>query len=179
MKEPTCSAATHGARSSSQPSWPGAAGPRRSRRGGSQEQWATYHDARYGTTADYPADVFTVRARPPPDGDGQIFHTADGHARLMIYGMRNFDEDSPSSYVQKYFNKPEVTYKRTKWPFFVVSGVRDGEIFYSRCNFPIIINSIIDCIELRYPAKDKAKWDAIVTRISNSLRAGKGADRQE
>ena len=144
-----------------------------------QEQWATYHNARYGTTADYPADVFTVRARPPTNGDGQIFHTADGHARLMIYGVRNFDEDSPSSYVEKYFNKPEVTYKRTKWPFFVVSGVRDGEIFYSRCNFPIIINSIIDCIELRYPAKDKAKWDAIVTRIGNSLRAGKGADRQE
>ncbi len=137
-----------------------------------EHQWATYHNARYGTTADYPADLFTVRAPPPTNGDGQTFRTADGRARLLIYGVRNFDEDLPSSYVAKYFNKPEVTYKRTKWPFFVVSGVRDGEIFYDRCNFPIIINSIIDCLELRYPAEDKAKWDPVVRRISNSLHTG-------
>ena len=72
-----------------------------------------------------------------------------------------------------------MTYKNTKWPSSSFRASRKGEIFYTRCNFPIIINSIIDCFELRYPAKDKAKWDAIVTRISNSLRAGKGAMRRE
>jgi hypothetical protein len=144
-----------------------------------KHQWATYHNARFGTTAEYPADIFTVRDPPPTNSDGRTFHTADGHARLLIYGMRNFEQDSPSSYVEKYFNKPEVTYKRTKWPFFVVSGVRDGEIFYDRCNFPIVADGIVDCIELRYPAKNKAEWDPIVERISKSLRAGKGFQRQE
>ncbi len=144
-----------------------------------EHQWATYHNARFGTTADYPADIFTVRDPPPTNSDGRTFHSAHGRARLLIYGMFNVEEDSPSSYVEKYFDKPWVTYKRTKWPFFVVSGVRDGEIFYSRCNFPIIADGIVDCIELRYPAKDKAAWDGIVTRISGSLRAGKGLERRK
>jgi hypothetical protein len=142
-----------------------------------EHQWATYHDARFGTTADYPADLFTVRAWRPLGGSGQIFRTADGRAQLTIYGKPNFEEDSPSFYVQKHFNKPDVTYKNTKWPSFIVSGVRNSEIFYYRCNFKIIINGILDCMEMRYPAKDKAKWQPIVTRIGQSLRAGKGIQR--
>jgi hypothetical protein len=144
-----------------------------------EHQWATYHNARYGTTADYPADLLTVRAWIPGNDGGQIFRTADGRAQLMIYGKPNFEEDSPSFYVQKHFNRPDVTYKNTKWPSFIVSGVRKGEAFYYRCNFKIIINGILDCMEMRYPAKDKAVWDPIVTRISNSLRAGKGTERPE
>ncbi len=142
-------------------------------------RWATYHDARYGTTADYPADLFTVLAWRPLGESGQIFRTADGSAQLVIYGKPNFEEDSPSYYVEKHFNNSDVTYKNTKWPSFIVSGVRKGEIFYNRCNFKIIINGILDCMEMRYPAKDKAMWEPIVTRISNSLRAGKGTERRE
>lgn len=137
-----------------------------------QDRWATYHNARFGTTADYPADVFTVRAPPPANGDGQTFRTADGRAELLIYGTHNVEDDTPRSYVAKYHNGPEVTYKRVTRSFFVVSGVRDGKIFYSRCNFPAEADGIIDCLALRYPADDKAAWDAIVTRISRSLRSG-------
>ncbi len=107
--------------------------------------------------------------RPPTNGDGQVFRTADGRARLMIYGVA-ISTRSPTPTLDKYFNKPEVTYKRTKWPFFVVSGVRDGEIFYTAATFPSSSTASSIVIELRYPAKDKAKWDPIVPRISNSLR---------
>lgn len=144
-----------------------------------EHQWATYHDARFGTTADYPADVFTVRAWRPFGGSGQIFRTADGSAQLIIYGKPNFEEDSPSFYVEKHFNKPEVTYKSTKWPSFIVSGARKDEAFYYRCNFSIIINGILDCMEMRYPAGEKARWEPIVTRISTSLRAGEGSERRQ
>ena len=144
-----------------------------------EHQWATFHDARFGTTADYPADVFTLRAWRPFGDSGQIFRTADGSAQLIIYGKPNFEEDSPSFYVEKHFNTPDVIDRRTKWPSFIVSRLRNGEIFYYRCNFKIIINGILDCMEMRYPAKDKAKWEPIVTRISNSLRAGKGTERPE
>ena len=144
-----------------------------------EHQWATYQDARYGTTADYPSDVFTVRAWRPLGAGGQIFRTADGRAQLIIYGKPNFEEDSPSFYVEKHFNGPDVIYKKTKWPSFIVSTLRKGEIFYYRCNFTIVINGILDCMEMRYPAKDKDEWAPIVTRISNSLRKGKGADRRE
>ncbi len=144
-----------------------------------EHQWATYHDARFGTTAEYPADLFTVRAWRPFEESGQIFRTADGSAQLIIYGKPNFEEDSPSFYVEKHFNRPDVTYKNIKWPSFIVSGVRKGEVFYNRCNFKIIINGILDCMEMRYPAKDKTRWEPIVERISKSLRAGKGTELPE
>ncbi len=143
-----------------------------------QHRWTTYHNARFGTTADYPADLFTVKERPPDNSDGQTFRTADGSATLLIYGTHNIEEDTPRSYVEKYFDKPEVTYKRTRSSFFVVSGVRNGEIFYHRCNFPRQADGIINCLELRYPAKEKAQWDAIVTRVSNSLRSGENIEQQ-
>ena len=144
-----------------------------------EHQWATYHDARFGTTADYPADLFTVRAWPPTNGDGQIFRTADGQRAAHDLRHAQFRRGLAEFLRREVFQQAGSDLQAHQVAVFVVSGVRDGEIFYTRCNFPIIINSIIDCFELRYPAKDKAKWDAIVTRISNSLRAGKGAMRRE
>ena len=51
-----------------------------------------------------------------------------------------------------------------------------ADIFYERCNFRPGDRATVDCFELTYPAGEKAKWDAIVTRISRSLRPGKGID---
>src|SRR5262249_51620024 len=51
-----------------------------------KEHWATCLNPRFGATADYPADLFTVKDAPPENGDGQSFHTADGRAELAIYG---------------------------------------------------------------------------------------------
>jgi len=42
-----------------------------------KERWATYSNPRFGTTADYPADLFTVLDPPPENGDGQGFQTTD------------------------------------------------------------------------------------------------------
>ena len=96
----------------------------------------------------------------------------------MIYGMRNFDEDTPKTYVEV-FQQAGGDLQAHQVAVLRSVGRARRRDFYTRCNFPIIINSIIDCLELRYPAKDKAKWDPIVTRISNSLRAGKGVYRPE
>jgi hypothetical protein len=52
-------------------------------------------------------------------------------------------------------------------PFFVISGVRDGRIWYNRCNRA---PGAMNCVLMNYRAGDKRKWDAIVTRISRSLR---------
>jgi len=36
-----------------------------------EERSATYTNPRFGTTADYPPDLFTVLDPPPENGDGQ------------------------------------------------------------------------------------------------------------
>jgi len=46
-----------------------------------EERWATYSNPRFGKTADYSADLFTVLDPQPEKGDGQVFETQDGHGR--------------------------------------------------------------------------------------------------
>lgn len=135
--------------------------------------WATYSNPRFGTTADYPADVFTVRNRPPDNGGGQGFRSADGGAELLIYGSYNAENDTPASYLAKYVDLEGavVSYRRVTTRFYIVSGKRGPSIFYDRCNFPPASDGVINCLSLTYPARDKAAWDAIVTRLSASLRA--------
>jgi hypothetical protein len=146
----------------------GAAGP-----AAAQSRWTTYANARFGTTADYPADLFTKRDPPPENGDGQSFQTADGRAQLSIYGSYNVEADTPASYLAKYGEREGVTYKRVTASYYAISGLRDGKIFYDRCNFRPHSDTI-DCLTLTYPAREKAAWDPIITRISPSLRGGRG-----
>ena len=139
-----------------------------------QERWATYSNPRFGTTADYPAHLFTQRDRPPENSDGQGFRTADERAYLGVYGAHNAENDTPQSYVDKYIDPDGVSFKRVTGQFFIVSGTRKGAIFYQRCNFSTGSGGIVGCFNLTYPAGEKAAWDPIVTRIGRSLRAGRG-----
>lgn len=139
-----------------------------------QTRWATYANARFGTTADYPADLFTKRDPAPENGDGARLHTADDSATLTIYGHYNVENDTPASYYDRLVDSDRVMYKQVKRTYYIASGVRDGKIFYERCNFRKGDMATVDCFDISYPASEKARWDAIVTRISKSLRAGKG-----
>jgi hypothetical protein len=54
--------------------------------------------------------------------------------------------------------------------FFALSTIRQGLVFYSRCNFSAQGEAAaIHCFDVVYPAEQKRPWDAIVTRISRSL----------
>jgi hypothetical protein len=55
--------------------------------------------------------------------------------------------------------------------FFAISGVHDGRIYYSRCNFDRDRAARMHCIYVVYPQREARAWDYIVTRISRSLRA--------
>ncbi len=128
---------------------------------------------RFGTIVDYPANIFTVRDPPPENGDGQSFHSSDGHAQLLIYGAYNTEGDTPKSYLEKHADEG-VSYRHTTARTYVISGTRKEQLFYERCNFHEGKNDIIDCFTVTYPAAEKVVWDPIVTRLSKSLRGGRG-----
>lgn len=134
-------------------------------------EWRTYVNPRFGTRAEYPAHIFTVAKRAPDNNDGQAFTTPDGSAELVIYGSFNTAEDTPRSYVDSYI-RPEgpLDYERVTDGFFVVSSGRGHVIRYTRCNFLRGNPGTIRCFMIAYPGAEKERWDAIVTRIGNSLR---------
>lgn len=135
------------------------------------ENWRTYANPRFGTRADYPAHLFTDAAPPPANGDGQTFTTADGKAKLSIYGSFNATDETPRSYVENYIRPDgKLAYELIRDTYFVASAERGGRIHYMRCNFTRGDPGIIRCFAIDYPAAEKQRWDAIVKRIASSLR---------
>jgi hypothetical protein len=133
-------------------------------------RWAVAETA--GAVVDYPSNIFSVDAGPSPRGTGRRLQTADGRAEFMLYVSPNTDHESPRSYVRKYLAVPKakLDYTRITDRFFVVSGIEGGRVFYSRCNYPRGSSGPMHCLYLLYPQVETRAWDAVVTRISRSLR---------
>lgn len=130
--------------------------------------WKRYSVQQTGTEVDFPAGLFPVDIGPPERGVGRVFESQDGRAKFSAYTLENEADDTPRSYLQKHLKvgPAAIDYRRVTGRFFVVSGVRDGEIYYSRCNF----RGRMHCIFMSYPERELRAWDRIVTRVSLSLR---------
>jgi len=136
----------------------------------SQLNWAVAESS--GMSVDYPAGLFTVDVGPSDKGPGRVFRSADGSAGFMYYVQANEKRDTPDSFLRSRLSAPhtKIAYRRITDRFVVVSGVREGRIYYSRCNFPQGASGPIHCIELVYSESEKRLWDPVVTRVSLSLR---------
>jgi hypothetical protein len=121
-----------------------------------------------GLSVPYPSYIFSVGGGATDRGVGRKFRSEDGRAEFSAYSLPNSEGDTPRSYLRKNLLVPptSLVYRRVTDRFFVMSSIREGRIFYSRCNFA----SGIHCIFLEYPTGDKPLWDGIVTRMSYSLR---------
>jgi hypothetical protein len=134
--------------------------------------WQIFVDTEHGTRVEYPAAIFSEEAGAPTIGTGRTFRTADDRAHLEIYSLSNRDRDIPATYVAKNFKfrRSGLDYDRVTPDFFALSGIHQDTVYYSRCNFPDGRNGPIHCVYLSYPYAETKAWDAIVTRISRSLR---------
>ena len=133
--------------------------------------WRTFEVSDFGTRIQYPAGIFTPAGKPEK-GLGQRFERADGRAVLSIYSGSNEADDNPTTYLRHNLrvSRSALDYVRITRSFFAISSERDGVILYSRCNFSGGARGAIHCFDLKYPQEEKRSWDAIVTRISLSLR---------
>jgi len=131
------------------------------------EGWTTLGEVT-GLQVEYPAGIFRVSAGPTEKGKGQKFRSEDGLYEFSAYSLANPERYSPRAYLRKNLLVPpsSLIYRRVTEQFFVMSSIRQGRIFYSRCNFA----GDIHCIFLEYPQADKLAWDPIVSRVSYSLR---------
>jgi hypothetical protein len=131
-------------------------------------EWHRFADPQSGTSVDIPVNIFSDDG-PAQYGSGRQFANKDGRSRLAVYSLPNPERDSPASYLRKHLtvNAGIFDYRRVAARFFVVSGVRRGSVFYSRCNFR---KGKLGCMFIQYPEAQKRAWDRIVTRMSLSLR---------
>ena len=133
--------------------------------------WRTFMIPEFGTRIDYPASIFAPAGKPE-QGIGQRFERADGQATLSIYSRPNENGENPTTYLRNNLRmeRSALDYVRITRSFFAISSEREGVILYSRCNFSGRTRGLIHCFDLVYPQAEKRAWDAVVTRISLSLR---------
>lgn len=138
--------------------------------------WQTFLVPEFGTTVDYPAGIFSVPDGKADKGFGQRFNSADGRSVLTVYTRENEEGDTPATYLKRNLRvgRSALDYERVTPHFFAISSERQGLIFYSRCNFSTDAGGAIHCFDLIYPRAEKRAWDAVVTRISRSLRPLEG-----
>ncbi|PZA10169.1 hypothetical protein DNX69_20355 [Rhodopseudomonas palustris] len=128
--------------------------------------WQRYNVAAGSAAADVPRAIFSEDGGPAQDGPGRRFVSADGRADLTVQAVPNPDGVSPAAFLAARKPPSGIIYRRVTPRFFAVSSVRNGRIWYNRCNRG---RAVMNCVLINYPATEKRKWDAIVTRISRSL----------
>ena len=135
--------------------------------------WSRYVSSELRIGVDLPRDVFVVDGGPTKNLGGQSFRTADGRADVSIYSIGKTADETPKSFLRNRFQMPSssVVYRHLKGRVLALSGFRGDMIWYARCNFATLR---VNCVALNYPAREKRNFDAIVTRISNTLSIPSG-----
>ena len=130
--------------------------------------WQRYNLGGGSASVDLPTGVFATDGGPSRQGAGHTFMTPDGRADVSLYSIPNQPPRSPARFLEEDFQLPQSSaiYRRVTSNMLAVSGYRGDRIWYARCNFGA---QRLHCVALNYPAREKRQWDAIVTRISNSL----------
>jgi hypothetical protein len=143
-----------------------------------QAKWLTYTNVRFAFAVDYPADAFPSYVESD-NSDGATFNATGEDVEFRAFGFWNNDHQRPRALLKERTAGKTLSYSAVKRDYFVASGRQQGRdgaaIFYDRCN---LAGERVICVNLVYPAAQKKKWDAIVSRVTRSLRAvGGGRQR--
>ena len=136
---------------------------------------ATYRNDRHGFSLSYPAGTFTPQEQPTPADDGRVFVSRDGSARLLAGALPNADgmtlRDYRSLVLQQSYAGAVIDYAAMRDTWFVLSGTRDGVMFYERVTFTCG-GRRINSWAMLYPAAERRLYDRIVEQVARSYRAG-------
>jgi len=106
-----------------------------------------------------------------PGRTSRAFASPDGSARIR-FGHEARQSGDPQADAKRFVYKPgeQITYQQGGATWFVVSGYREGEIFYRKGNLACR-GSRWNLIEFRYPRDAKQKMDAAVTVVAHNMGA--------
>jgi len=137
----------------------------------SNTQYNQYANGRFGFTLTYPSNLFVIK-KLSDNGDGVILLNRDKSLELRAYGSWY------GSNIKKIYRDnlgwaknagERVTYKVLKKNWFVLSGVNKEKqtIFYQKSYFK---GGKSVSFRLKYPIRDKAKYDSLVSFISKNFK---------
>lgn len=136
--------------------------------------WTVYENPRFGLQMRYPAEIFTQQ-RSSPAGDGDLFTTSDGSAKLLIGAFENSERHSPASY-QRYIARESYPGLQTDYApvgagWSVLSGTRGETMIYEKVMFSCS-GRVINSFAMVYPIAQRGLYDPIVEAIEDSFQPG-------
>lgn len=133
----------------------------------------TYVNARFGTTVDYPAG-WTIVEPGPENGDGRSLTDGNSQAKFLVYGRFNVDDKSLDELqreaVEFVLAGLKPSYSRQKGRWFAISAVVGDSIIYHK-ELLSKDGGTVHSFHAEYPVAEKARYDAAVTLMANSLSA--------
>lgn len=145
-----------------------------------KDGWLFYTNGRFGTA--FPVPPGMRAQRPPDNGGGQSFVSADGRVTLTGGGFFNVDGMGSIENSWKHalaVPNRTITYKVKKANWCVVSGVtKEGMGFYERYDAN---EKYASGWFMTYPQADEKKYAPWIERIAKGYqpRLGKGYDTSE
>ncbi len=144
--------------------------------GAAMGDWTTYRNARHGFTIAYPTARFPEDPANESE-DGRLLVSKDGAARLLVGAFDNGENTSLAEYrtylLEKNYVGAQIDYAPVRAKWFVLSGTRDGTMFYERVSFTCG-GKFINSWALLYPAEQRRTWDPVLERIARTYSAGAG-----
>ena len=138
--------------------------------------WQVYHDLRFDSRIEYPADLFG-EPRMSDNGDGSTWTSRD-EGSLRVFGFWNVSEQTPVTY-EAFLRKARphryarVTYRISRRRLLILSGVEAGQVFYERYAFDDPADAV-HALVLEYPVTMRSSFDPVVGRMSASLGRSSG-----
>lgn len=136
------------------------------------EPYKTYFNTRYEYYVDYPASF--VPQGEAMNRDGQVFLSPEKDAELRVYARICIDnvDDTPAHYLdgakaEEKKGEHSLNYQAKGKDFAVISGYRKDKVFYNKV---LTDGTWCTTMEFSYAKTQKAKYDAMVGRIANSLK---------
>ena len=138
-----------------------------------QSDYVTYYNSRFEYSIKYPTKVFFPQEEAP-NGDGRVF-AAKGGAELRIWAQYNALMETLKEAYQSDLKEhgAGVTYKVLQSNGYVISGTKGNKVYYQKT----LLNgsdgdggAVFATFTIEYKKSEKAKYDAIVTKIAASFK---------
>ncbi|MGQ0457278.1 MAG: hypothetical protein ACT4OU_09465 [Hyphomicrobium sp.] len=144
--------------------------------GRSFNSWTSVKNERHGFAIAYPTGVFEQKS-PPTSEEGRVLVSKDGRAKLLVGAFPNADNHSLAEYreflLTDEFAGAAIDYAPVRQRWFVLSGVRNGEIFYQRVSFTCG-GRLINSWAMLYPESERKTYDRVVEAVARTYSPGAG-----
>jgi len=142
--------------------------------------WSDYRNERFGFVMRYPAGVFPSH-RSSASGDGDLFETPDGKARLLVGALPNTEHFSPASYqafiARQSYPGLEADYSPVRATWTVLSGTIGETMIYEKAMFSCG-GQLISTFAMTYPVAERGFYDRLVEGVEHTFRPSpKGCDQ--